>query len=80
LIEISNDVVKSLNASMSYSVIAPIYSAFSLLSYISMFVSNIIYSVLIVLAIIAFILINSLMVFNIEEKTYEFGMLRALGF
>lgn len=52
---------------------------FEVLGYISLFVQNFIISILILLAILSYILISSLMVFNIDEKTYEFGMLRALG-
>lgn len=35
---------------------------------------------LILLVMLAILLIYSLMISDIEEKTYEFGMLRALGF
>ena len=34
---------------------------------------------LIILSILSCILIFSLMIFNVDEKNYEFGMLRALG-
>ena len=46
----------------------------------TIFVQNIIYSILILFAILSYFLINSLMIFNVDEKTYEFGMLRAFGF
>lgn len=43
------------------------------------FLNNVFMSVLVFLVILSFILIFSLMMGNVEEKTYEFGMLRSLG-
>lgn len=59
---------------------SPIMVGFRVLGFLSLLLDNMIYAILIVLAILSYILISSLMVFNIDEKNYEFGMLRALGY
>lgn len=45
-----------------------------------MFLDNLIATSIFLLAMLAVLLIYSLMISDVEEKTYEFGMLRALGF
>lgn len=47
---------------------------------IKIFLDNMISASLFLLVMLAVFLIYSLMISDIEEKTYEFGMLRALGF
>ena len=44
------------------------------------FLESIFYTSLALLALLSILLIYSLMLSDVEEKTYEFGMLRALGF
>lgn len=80
LIDISNRMMGELGDSRLYSMVSPMLLGFEVLGYLSVFIDNLIYAILIVLAILSYILISSLMVFSIDEKTYEFGMLRALGF
>ena len=79
LIKISNQIMDELGDPSKFSVVAPMFEGFSFLGFISNFVINIMYAILIVLIIIAIILITSLMVFNVDKRNYEFGMLRALG-
>ena len=79
LVRISNEMMEALGDTEQYSMTSPLLLGFEFLGYISIFIQGLIYAILIVLAILSYILINSLMVFNIDEKTYEFGMLRALG-
>lgn len=79
LVVLSNEIMDGLQDSVNYSMTSPMMAGFQVLGFISMFVGNFIYCIMILLAILSYILINSLMVFNIDEKTYEFGMLRALG-
>ena len=80
LIVISNKMMAALEDSSKYSMTSPIMAGFRVLGFLSLLLDNMIYAILIVLAILSYILISSLMVFNIDEKTYEFGMLRALGY
>jgi ABC-type antimicrobial peptide transport system permease subunit len=58
----------------------PLYLAFEALEIVKIFMTNILQSVMIFLYILSFILIYSLMLGNVDERNYEFGMLRALGF
>lgn len=44
-----------------------------------LFLDNMIASAVLLLVMLAILLIYSLMISDVEEKTYEFGMLRALG-
>lgn len=70
----------ALEDSSKYTMTSPIMTGFRVLGFLSLLLDNMIYAILIVLAILSYILISSLMVFNIDEKNYEFGMLRALGY
>lgn len=79
LVKISNDMMGALGDSSKFTMTAPLLIGFEFLGYLSMFIDGLIYAILIILAILSYILISSLMIFNIDEKTYEFGMLRALG-
>lgn len=47
---------------------------------VKLFLDNMISAAIFILLILSILLIYSLMISNVEEKTYEFGMLRALGF
>jgi ABC-type antimicrobial peptide transport system permease subunit len=80
LIDISNRLMGEMGDSSQFNMTSPMLLAFTVLQFLSLFIDNLIYAILIILAILSYILISSLMVFNIDEKTYEFGMLRALGF
>ena len=63
-----------------YSFDAPLSLTYSGFSIISAFLSNIFVAILALLGLLSCILIYSLMLSNVNEKTYEYGMLRALGY
>jgi ABC-type antimicrobial peptide transport system permease subunit len=44
------------------------------------FLDNMVFSATFILLMLSILLIYSLMIGDVDEKTYEFGMLRALGF
>lgn len=46
---------------------------------IKLFLDNIIICSVFLLSVLSILLIYSLMISDVEEKTYEFGMIRALG-
>ena len=46
----------------------------------SSFLENLIASATFLLIILSILLIYSMLISDVEEKTYEYGMLRALGF
>lgn len=64
----------------SIQVSVPLSSSVNALLLLKMFLDNMIAVSLFLLVMLAILLIYSLMISDIEEKTYEFGMLRALGF
>lgn len=80
IIRQSNTLMRNIPDSDRYTLTSPFMQGFELMGFMSLFVQNIIYAVLILLAILSYFLISSLMIFSVDEKTYEFGMLRALGF
>ena len=57
----------------------PIYIIFNQIKMLKTFLDVVLVSASIVLIYLAILLIYSLMIQNQDEKTYEFGMLRALG-
>lgn len=58
----------------------PLYESLNSLEIVKIFLQNIFSSVMFFLWILSVMLVYSLMLGNVEERTYEFGMLRALGF
>ena len=80
IVKCSNDMMRGVPNSENLVVTSSYINAFDLLFFVSVFVENIIVSVMILFAILSYFLINSLMIFNVDEKTYEFGMLRVFGF
>lgn len=63
-----------------YSLDAPLSLAYKGLSIINAFLNNIFVAILALLILLSCILIYSLMLTNVNEKTYEYGMLRSLGY
>ena len=59
---------------------APLEQEFKLTSLFKDFLDAVLTIILVFLAILSFVLIYSLMLSDVESKTYEYGMLRALGF
>jgi len=57
----------------------PLATAMKLTIYVRMFLDNIFGSVLALLVLLGSLLIYSLQLADVESKTYEYGMLRALG-
>lgn len=79
LIKVSNDIYHLLGASHPSQPTAPIAIQMVAMQIIKAFLNNIFMAVLVFLFILSVMLIYSLMLADVEEKTYEFGMLRALG-
>ena len=59
---------------------APLEKQFKLTSLFKDFMNAVLTAILIFLGILSFVLIYSLMLSDVDSKTYEYGMLRALGF
>ena len=68
----------SLNANFTAS--TPLESQLQTLSMLQVFLDTILITIVAFLAILDVQLMYSLMLSDVEEKTFEYGMLRALGF
>lgn len=59
--------------------IAPVKSALESFKYVQLFLESTLYTIVAFILILSAMLIYSLMISDIDEKTYEMAMLRALG-
>lgn len=78
-IEISNKFSKNLGKDYPASFTIPLSSAVQAVLLVKNFLDNVFVSAVFILILLSILLIYSLMISNVDEKTYEFGMLRALG-
>ena len=75
----SNDVSEALGITYPADLELPIEEILVGLNYLRIFLNQIFNTVLIILVGLGIMLIYSLLLSDVEDKTYEFGMLRALG-
>lgn len=80
LVQATNKIARALGDPSKFILQAPMYYGYQALGFVAIFIENIIYMILVLLGILAIVLLVALMIFDIEEKSYQFGMLRALGF
>ncbi|KAJ5070664.1 hypothetical protein M0811_10734 [Anaeramoeba ignava] len=79
-IEFSNSISYKLGyKNPNYDLSLPLYTALNGLVFIRIFLNQVFASVIALLVILCLALIYSLMISDVEEKTYEYGMLRAIG-
>ena len=76
---ISDLIVGSLPANMSVEILTPVANAVSAFQFIRLFLDTVFNSVIFLLTLLGCLVIYALMIGNVETKTYEYGMLRALG-
>lgn len=79
-IQMTNKYFKAMGKDVSVSASIPLAQTMQGVLIIKSFLDNIFTSAVFILIMLSMLLIYSLMLSNIDEKTYEFGMLRALGF
>ena len=79
-IDITNKYFKLIGKDYPATSTIPLAYAVEGVLLIKSFLDNIFTSAVFILILLSMLLIYSLMLSNIDEKTYEFGMLRALGF
>ena len=58
----------------------PLYMGFKIFNIVKIFLKNIFNSIIFFIWILRFMLVYSLILSNVDERNYEFGMLRSLGF
>ena len=76
----SNQIIDTIGQDANVSFAFPLKQQMKAVEFITIFFSSNMLSIIAFLAILSTQLIYSLMLSDVEEKTYEFGMLRALGF
>eukprot|EP00003_Mantamonas_plastica_P015601 TRINITY_DN2635_c0_g2_i3.p1 TRINITY_DN2635_c0_g2~~TRINITY_DN2635_c0_g2_i3.p1 ORF type:complete len:1218 (-),score=362.13 TRINITY_DN2635_c0_g2_i3:46-3648(-) len=75
----TNKVSEGLGVDFAFSAQLPVRTALGLTYFIRLFLDQIFSAVTVFLVILGSMLIYSLLISDVEEKTYEYGMLRALG-
>ena len=71
---------KEIGLNANVSIQTPLRTQIESIGMISIFMNTILATIVAFLAILSVQLIYSLLLSDVDEKTYEFGMLRALGF
>ena len=80
LSEIAEDITTSLGANYQVNIEVPIYQIMSGVETAKLFLQDIFIGIMFFLWMLCVLLVYSLMLGNVDERTYEFGMLRSLGF
>lgn len=76
----SEEIIKVLGYDYPVSITMPIYTAMKTIEIAKVFLQNIFIGIMVFLWLLSVLLIYSLMLGNVNERTYEFGLLRSLGF
>ncbi len=76
---IADDIRDILELSRGYKILNLTIKGFENYSMLWMFVQNLIYTIMMMLAIVCYFVLSAVTAMNMQEKTYQFGMLRALG-
>ena len=76
----SEEIIKELGYDYPVSITMPIYTTMKTIEIAKVFLQNIFIGIMVFLWLLSVLLIYSLMLGNVDERTYEFGMLRSLGF
>lgn len=72
-------VQKELNLNIDVISTAPVYGTLEQLYYMQLFLQSTFMTIVFFMVLLSVMLIYSLMIADVDEKTYEMGMLRALG-
>ncbi|KNE69101.1 hypothetical protein AMAG_13965 [Allomyces macrogynus ATCC 38327] len=79
IIEVANDVMRVVGLFAPVDLVDVLNLALKGTSFIRVFMDEIFFTVIAVLSLLAVLLIYSLLLADVEEKTFEYGMLRTLG-
>ena len=77
---IAGEITSLLGEDYQINIQAPIYSIMSTVEVAKLFLQDIFIGIMFFLWILCVLLVYSLMLGNVDERTYEFGMMRSLGF
>lgn len=75
-----NQISQALSIESNVTITTPLKQQVQSVELVNVFMNTILTTIVVLLAILSIQLIYSLMLSDVEEKTYEYGMLRALGF
>jgi ABC-type antimicrobial peptide transport system permease subunit len=78
--KITDKILRKLGYNYPVTSQTPLYIGFKFFNIVKIFLKNILNSIIFFLWILSFMLVYSLILSNVDEKNYEFGMLRSLGF
>lgn len=78
-IRVSNSIAESLGVDYPSQITFPIVLGKTAVNFIQLFLNQIFLGVTIIIGTLGTILIYTILIGKVEEKTYEYGMLRALG-
>lgn len=76
----TESIMESIGFDYPVSISLPIYTAMAALEIAEIFLENIFIGISVFLWLLSVLLIYSLMLGNVDERTYEFGLLRSLGY
>jgi ABC-type antimicrobial peptide transport system permease subunit len=79
IIRLTNHMTGLLGVEYPVTIQFPLLFSLDALQFVTLFLDQIFVGVVVMLGILGVILIYALLLSNVEEKTYEYGMLRALG-
>ena len=77
---IAGEITTLLGEDFQVNIQAPIYAMISTVEIAKLFLQDIFIGIMFFLWILCVLLVYSLMLGNVNERTYEFGMMRSLGF
>lgn len=78
--KLSGEIIKALNCDFTINIKRPIYDSVTGFLTLKIFLQDIFFGIMFFLWLLSIMLVYSLMLGNVDERTYEFGMMRALGF
>ena len=77
---IAGEIMNLLGDDYQINIQAPIYTVMSSVEVLKLFLQDIFIGIMFFLWVLCILLVYSLMLGNVDERTYEFGMMRSLGF
>lgn len=79
ILDMTNDIVGALGDDFGASIAAPVHAGLESYYYVEIFLNQIFLFCLVIMVFLVACLVYSLLLADSEAKTYEYGMLRALG-
>lgn len=79
MIQFTDEVALKMGLNYEANFQIPLFDAIQAIDVIRLFLSNLFGSVIVIMCVLGMMLIYSLLLNDVEGKTYEYGMLRALG-